>query len=159
MSKPQIVRFKKAKSTFEILINHGTIEKWKEGGKKDEDWRNVLYAEEVFKNSSKGERPTKEELSESFGDVDIKSILQNIALNGEIQLTEKDRKEMIDQKRKAIISNINKNYVDPQTKKPYPIIQIDSALTSIKAKIDIQKSVEEQVKLILKDLILKLPLG
>ena len=140
-----------------MVNNSSAIEKWKEG-KKDEDWNNVLFVEEVFKNSTKGERPTKEELTETFGNIDLKAIFQQIALKGELQLNSNDRKEMTENKRKAIINNINKNFMDPQTKKPYSVVQIDNALNSIKAKIDMQKSVEEQVKTIVKDLMLKLPL-
>eukprot|EP01091_Cochliopodium_minus_P019887 TRINITY_DN8508_c0_g1_i1.p1 TRINITY_DN8508_c0_g1~~TRINITY_DN8508_c0_g1_i1.p1 ORF type:complete len:255 (+),score=65.51 TRINITY_DN8508_c0_g1_i1:39-803(+) len=156
--KKQIIKMKKGKTTYELLVNHGSVDKWKEDGKKEEDWRKVLYVDDLFKNSSKGERPTKEELAESFGNFDLKTIQQTIAFSGEIQLTTNDRKELTDNKRKAIINIINKNYVDPQSKRPYSVVQIDSALTSIKAKIDIQKSAEDQVKLIMKDLVLKLPL-
>lgn len=158
MSKYIIVKLKKGKTTYEILSHHGAIEKWKENGKKENDWQHCLYSDEIFKNLSKGERPTKEELLVSFGDIDQKTILQIIASDGDIQLTQTDRKEILDNKRKAIITNINKNWVEPKTKKPYSIMQINSALTTIKAKIDMVKPIEEQVKLIMKDLILKLPM-
>ena len=127
-----------------------------------------------------GEKPTQEELKQAFGTNDMKQVsfkqnnkkqnkkkthkypknknLQTIVLNGELQLTANDRKLLVENKRKQIVNLINKEYINPTTLKPYGIVQIDSALTSIKAKIEIEKRAEDQVKTILKTLILSLPL-
>jgi len=82
-----------------------------------------------------------------------------ICTEGEIQLTQADRNKMVETKRKQIINYIHKGWVDPKTKKPHSIVMIDNALTSIKARIDMEKSVEEQVKSFMKELVVKLPLS
>ena len=87
------------------------------------------------------------------------TVLKTICLEGELQLTAKDREKMIEEKRKRIVDLIHKGYVDPKTKKPYSAVQIESALTTMKAKIEMEKTAENQMKEILKQLILLLPLS
>jgi ribosome maturation protein Sdo1 len=55
----QIVRFKSGKATFEILTKPGACLKYRQGKL---GFDSVMFADEVFKNFSKAERPTREEL-------------------------------------------------------------------------------------------------
>ena len=60
MASPhQLVRFKSGKITFEILTKPGTCLKFRQGKL---GFDSVMFADEVFKNFAKGERPTNEEL-------------------------------------------------------------------------------------------------
>jgi ribosome maturation protein SDO1 len=151
MDKPQIVKYKAGKNTFEVLTKTGTVLKFRKGQLGSLD--NVLLADEVFKNHNKGERASAAELKEAFGTENVKEILQTIVEKGELQLTEAERKEAIEKKRREIVTYLNKYFVDPKTKTPHPITRIENALEAIKARIDPDIPTDRQIA----DLLKKLP--
>ena len=55
----QLVRWKKGKKTFEVITNSGSVLKYRDG---KESWSNVLMADVIFKNYSKGERASAADL-------------------------------------------------------------------------------------------------
>jgi ribosome maturation protein Sdo1 len=59
MAEFAIVKYKDKKNTFEVLCKPGTVLKYREG-KLGID--KVLFAETVFKNYAKGDKPLKSEL-------------------------------------------------------------------------------------------------
>jgi len=67
-SKPIIVRLTKAKKQYEVLVKHGTVEKYREGKL---GLAKVTYTDKVFKNSTKGDRYTKKDLKQTFVTSDI----------------------------------------------------------------------------------------
>ena len=110
------------------------------------DWKDVCYADRVFKNSSKGEIPTDAELQEAFETSDVEEVMKTIALKGDLQTTSQDRAKAMADKKKQIINYIHKYYIDPKSKKPHPVVHIENAWDSSKLKVDLDKPVEEQVK-------------
>ncbi len=156
LDKAVIARLKKAGETFEILVDPYLARDLKEG--KEVDFEKLLAAEEVFKDSKKGDRASSEELRKIFGTEDIKEIVKRIIEEGEVQITAEQRREMLMQKRKQIVDFISKNAVDPRTGAPHPPSRIDRALDEAKVHIDIFKSVEAQIKDILKSLKPVIPL-
>ena len=75
-----------------------------------------------------------------------------------MQITAEQRKEMLEQKRRQSVDFSSKNAVDPRTGAPHPPSRIDRALEEAKVHIDIFKSVEAQIKDILKSLKPVIPL-
>jgi hypothetical protein len=59
MSDYQVVRYKKNKCNFEILVKPLTVLKYKEGKIKMED---VIYSDTIFSNFQKGDKAKLEEL-------------------------------------------------------------------------------------------------
>ncbi|MEM3505113.1 MAG: ribosome assembly factor SBDS, partial [Archaeoglobaceae archaeon] len=112
----------------------------------------------VFKNAKKGERAPAEELQKNFGTTDIREIAKKIILEGEVQITAEQRKEMLEAKKRQIITFISKNAIDPRTGTPHPPARIERALEEARVHIDIFKSVEAQIKDIVKALKPILPL-
>lgn len=110
------------------------------------DWKEVLFADRVFKNSHKAEVPTDAELIECFETSNIDEVAQMIAKKGELQTTSQDRAKALADKKKQIVNYIGKYYIDPKTKKPHTSINIENAWDSAKLKTDPDKPVEEQVK-------------
>ncbi len=149
MVKTIIVRLKKEKNTFEIIVNHGTVQKWRDGNL---GWSKVPATDMIFKNSSKGDRYTSKELKSAFGTDNIDECMQNIARRGIIQLTAQDRKDKITQKRKQIVQFIHKYYTDPKTSRPHPVQRIDNAITQVKYNVDMDIPVEKQVQVVVKKL-------
>ncbi len=156
LDKAVIARLRKGGIEFEILVDPYLARDLKEG--KDVDFEELLAVEEVFKDAKKGERASAEELQKAFGTSDIKSVAKKIIEEGEVQITAEQRKEMLEAKRKQIITFISRNAIDPRTGAPHPPSRIERALEEAKVSIDIFKPVEAQIKEIVKALKPILPL-
>ncbi len=65
---------------------------------------------------------------------------------GVFQLTQQQRKEMMEQKRRQIIHIISRTYVDPKTKLPHPPMRIENAMEDVRIQIDPFRDADEQVK-------------
>jgi len=150
LERAVIARLKRGGEVFEVLVDPYLARDLKEG--KEVDFEQLLAVEEVFKDAKKGERASKEELQKIFGTSDVRVIARKIIIEGEVQITAEQRREMLEQKKKQIIEYIRRNTVDPRTGAPHPPTRIEMALESAKVHIDIFKPVEAQIKDIVKAL-------
>ncbi|MEM2897410.1 MAG: ribosome assembly factor SBDS [Candidatus Bathyarchaeia archaeon] len=135
---------------FEILVKPDPALDYKLG--KPIGISQVLAIEEVFSDASKGTRASIEKLKKFFGSTDALKIAEEIMKRGELQLTTEQRKRLIDEKRRQIMTFISKNCIDPRTNAPIPPLRIEQALLQIKVSIDPFKSAEEQANLIVEQL-------
>jgi len=145
-----IARLHKGEDHFEILVDPHAAEKLIEG--KDVDILSSLAIDTIFKDSRKGTHASQESLEKIFGTDDVETIVKEIILKGDIQLTTEQRHEMQEQKRKRIIDIIVKNAMDPKTKMPHPRQRIELAIEEAGIHIDPFKPVDEQVKLVVEAL-------
>ncbi len=148
LDKAVIARIKKGGETFEVLVDPYLARDLREG--KEVDFEELIASDEVYKDAKKGERTSIEELTKHFGTSDFEEIVRTIILEGDVQITAEQRKEMYEQKKKQVIEFIRKNTVDPRTGAPHPPSRIERAMEEAKVHIDIFKTVEAQVKDIVK---------
>jgi ribosome maturation protein SDO1 len=112
----------------------------------DGDLEDVIAAEDVFENASRGDRPAEDALEEVFGTTDPMEIIPEVVTRGEIQITAEQRREMQEQKRKQLINKIARNAVNPQMDNaPHPPERIESALEQAGFRVDPMEPVETQV--------------
>jgi len=112
----------------------------------DGELEDVIAAEDVFENASRGDRPAETDLEEVFGTTDPMEVIPEVITRGEIQITADQRREMQEQKRKQLINHITRNAVNPQMDDaPHPPDRIESALEEAGFKIDPMEPVENQV--------------
>ncbi len=112
----------------------------------DGELENVIAAEDVFENASRGDRPPENALEEVFETTDPLEIIPAVITRGEIQITADQRREMKEQKRKQLINQIARNAVNPQMDDaPHPPERIESALTETDFRIDPMEPVESQI--------------
>ncbi len=156
LEKAVVAKLRKGGMDFEILVDPYLARDLKEG--KEVNFDDLLAVEEVFRNARKGERAPNEELQKVFGTTDVKEIARTIIIEGEVQITAEQRREMLEAKRKQIVTFLSKNTIDPRTNTPHPPARIERALEEAKVHIDIFKSVEAQIKDIVKALKPILPL-
>jgi len=156
LDKAVIARLRKGGEEYEVLVDPYLARDLKEG--KDVNFEELLAAEEIFKDAKKGERASSEELRRSFGTENIYEVAKRIILEGEVQITAEQRKEMLEAKKKQIITFISRNAIDPRTNAPHPPSRIERVLEEAKVHIDIFKPVEAQIKDIVKALKPILPL-
>ncbi len=139
-----IARLDSHGETFEILLDPAAINLMKQG--KEVDLSEFLAVEDVFSNTSKGTRPTEEKLKEAFGTTDPIAVAKRIIEKGEVQITSEQRKEMLEAKRRRIITHISANAINPQTKLPHPRQRIELALDEVKFRPDLFKSMDREIE-------------
>ncbi|PSQ29572.1 ribosome assembly factor SBDS [Halobacteriales archaeon SW_10_68_16] len=115
-------------------------------GEFEGDLADVIAAEDVFEDASRGDRPPENALEEVFGTTDPLEIIPEVIKRGEIQITAEQRREMQEQKRKQLIDRIARNAVNPQMDDaPHPPDRIESALEETDFRVDPMEPVESQV--------------
>jgi ribosome maturation protein SDO1 len=130
---------------FEVLIDPDAALAMKRGEFEGE-LEDVIAAEEVFEDASRGDRPAEEDLEEVFGTTDPMEIIPEVVRRGEIQITAEQRREMQEQKRRQLIDTIARNAVNPQMDNaPHPPERIERALEEAGFRVDPMETVESQV--------------
>ena len=138
-------RLEKGGARYEILVDPDLVEKWKHNSDSVKI-SELLAIEEIWLDAKNGDRPTSDALERIFGTTNLDECVIKILKEGSIQLTTLQRKKIVAEKRKQIISQISSTATDPKTKLPHPITRIENALDEIRFSIDPFKSVESQVE-------------
>ena len=125
-----IARLEAGGHRFEILIDPNEAQAFKEG---DEiDWEDSIAVDGIWADSAKGERSPENILNDFFESSDLIDIYKKILTEGTIQLTSEQKKEMVDNKRKQILSHIVANAMNPQTGGAHPPQRIENAIIEAK---------------------------
>src|SRR6056297_3186171 len=82
---------------FEVLVDPDAALSIKRGEFEGE-LEDVIAAEDVFEDASRGDRPPEESLEEVFGTTDPLEIIPQVITDGEIQMTADQRREMQERK-------------------------------------------------------------
>jgi len=155
--KYTLVRYSHEGEKFEILVDpdNGLAYKRKEIS----DISKALVIDTIFTDANKGIKASKEKLEAAFGTSDPLKVAEIMFDKGVLQLTAQQRKSMTEQKLKQIMSIISRTYVDPRTKLPHPLTRIENAFEEARISVDPFRDAEEQVKEIVKELRLILPMS
>jgi ribosome maturation protein SDO1 len=130
---------------FEVLIDPDAALAMKRGEFEGE-LEDVIAAEDVFEDASRGDRPAEEDLETVFGTTDPMEIIPEVVRRGEIQITADQRREMQEQKHRQLVDRITRNAVNPQMDNaPHPPERIERALEEAGFKVDPMEPVETQV--------------
>lgn len=129
-----LVRLKKGKKTYEVLVNEGMVNKYRDGSlTKVSD---VVITPVVFLNSTKGDKASSEQLKSVFDTDDVNNVIDIILRTGEAQESAGERKDKMDAKRHEIITYIQKNYVTPEGQ-TLPLVRIENGLNKVRPRIDV----------------------
>lgn len=151
-----IARITRDDEHFEILVKPEPAFEYRLG--KIKSISKVLVTDRIFEDANKGLRVSEDKIQNAFGTQDPLKIADIILKKGTLQLTIEQRKKMVEQKRKKIISFISRQCVDPKTNLPHPPLRIERAMEQIHYSIDPFKEVEKQAKEIIQLLRPILPL-
>jgi ribosome maturation protein SDO1 len=141
---------------FEILVRPEPAFDFKRG--RSIQVFEVLVADVIFTDASKGLRASEEQLQKAFHTTDTGKVADTILKRGELQLTIEQRRNLVDEKRKQIVSFIARQCVDPRTGFPHPPLRIEQAMEQIRLVVDPFKDGEEQARAVIEDLRPILPL-
>jgi ribosome maturation protein SDO1 len=151
-----VARITREGEHFEILVKPQPALSYRLG--KIESVSEALVTSTVFTDANKGLKPSEDRLLKAFGTTDLLKIADVILKKGALQLTTEQRKQLIEDKRKQIISFISRQCVDPRTNLPHPPIRVEQAMEQIHFSIDPYDEVEKQAKEVVKLLRPILPL-
>src|SRR5207244_282047 len=112
----------------------------------------VLLLQKIYSDSSKGTRASEDKLQKYFSSTDPQKIAEEVMKSGELQLTTEQRRQLIEEKRRQIVTIITRNAIDPRTGTPHPPLRIEQAMGQVRLSIDPYKSAEEQPKLVVEEL-------
>jgi len=138
-----IARYDSSGERFEVLVDPDLAKELIEG--KDLDLEKILAVDAIFKDVRKGDRASSESLTKILETEEFLVVAARIIKEGEIHLTTKQRREMLEQKRKQIVTYITRNAINPRTLTPHPPLRIENAMSEAKVHIDPFKPVESQV--------------
>ncbi|BAA80152.2 conserved hypothetical protein [Aeropyrum pernix K1] len=127
---------------FEILVRPELAFRYKEKG--DVDLEDVLWTDTIYRDVRKGLKASPEEVKKAFGTSDPRRVAEKILKEGEIQLTEEQRRRLLEAKRRQIISYIARNAIDPTTGRPIPEARIEAALEEVRFPINLWRDAESQ---------------
>ncbi len=127
---------------FEILVRPDLAFRYKEKG--DVDIEDVLWTDTIYKDVRRGLKARPESVKKAFGTDNIRVVAQRILKEGEIQITEEQRRKMLEAKKKQIITYIARNAIDPTTGSPIPEPRIEAALEEVRFPVNLWKDAESQ---------------
>ncbi len=143
-----IARLKTHGKTFEVFVDPDGALAFKRGDAVKLE--NILAVEDVFSDAKNGDRPAEQDVINAFGTTDVIKIAEKIIREGELHLTTEQKKKILDEKKKRVISIIAQNAINPQTKAPHPPARIEAAMDEAGVHIDPMKEVDELVNITMK---------
>ena len=155
-TKFTIVRLTLDGDKFELLVKPDPALEYKLGRRTDIS--SVLVSDEIYSDANKGSRASSEKLTKHFKTTDATEVAKQIIARGELNLTTDQRRKMVEEKRKQIVSYINRSFVDPKTHLPHPTMRIEAAMDEARVSVDPFKKAEEQATLVVDALRKILPL-
>ena len=155
-SKFSIVRLSIEGEHFEILVHPDPALDFKFG--RNVEISQIVAVDEVYSDANKGLRVPTEKLQRAFKTMDFLQIAEKILRKGDLNLTTDQRRRLVEDKRKQIVSLIARNYVDPRTGLPHPPLRIEQAMAEVRLTIDPFKDANEQAKSVIESLRGVLPL-
>ena len=147
-----VVRLKIGKDNFEVLAKAGKVVPYRE---KKISLDNVLVAEVIFKNASRFQKVKNSDLKMAFGTDEIGLCLEKILQEGTFSLTKAEITAKVNEKKGRIIEYLHKYYFDPRPENPipHPITRLEGILKEMRYSVDADKSVDQQIK----DVVKKIP--
>ncbi|OPY39286.1 MAG: hypothetical protein A4E35_00055 [Methanoregula sp. PtaU1.Bin051] len=144
LDKAVVARLESYGERFEILVDPNQAAKVRQGEKVEIE--DVVAALNIFSNASRGTRASEEALNKVFHTTAFDPVARRIIEKGEIHLTAEQRRHMIEEKRRQVVTFIARNAVNPQTGHPHPPQRIEMAMEEAKVNIDPFKHLDEMVK-------------
>jgi ribosome maturation protein SDO1 len=139
-----VARLESHGEKFELLVDPDEAVRFRHG--EQPDIEEVVAALHVFENAAHGKRASDEALMKVFHTTDFPVVAKKIIEKGEIHLTADQKRQMIVDKRKQVISFISRNSINPQTGLPHPPQRIEMAMEEARVNIDPFRHLDELVK-------------
>ncbi|KAK2792141.1 hypothetical protein FQN52_003909 [Onygenales sp. PD_12] len=138
-----LVRLRKGKKRFELACYKNKLLEYRSGTETDLD--NVLQIPTVFLSVSKGQTAPSADLAKSFGPkTSTDEIIQEILRKGEVQVGERERREILERVEKEVLELVSARLIDPVSKRVYTTGMIGKALDQLTAASGQQQQQQQQ---------------
>jgi ribosome maturation protein SDO1 len=137
-----VVRLQKNGMRYEVACYPNKIEEWRR--KIETDLDEVLQRLVVYTNVSKGQLANKDDLLESFGTKDQLKVCKIILDQGQLQVSEKERKQDIEKIFKDVASLIVEKCINSETKQAFPVGVIENAMRESHVSVNPHQSAKQQ---------------
>jgi ribosome maturation protein SDO1 len=137
-----VVRMNKGGKRFEIACYRNKVVDYRQG--LEQDLSEVLQTDRVFTNVSKGEFAKANDLQKVFGTKDEEEIAKLILTKGQMQVSDKERSQQLEKTTAQIAEWIAKNCVNPETDRPYTILQIKHSMKQAAFSVHPTKPLKRQ---------------
>lgn len=138
-----VIRLKSYGETFEVMADPDMALKYRAGDISDIE--SVVAVDNVFKDAKAGDRASEDSIKKVFQTSDINEVISQVLKKGELHLTTEQKKTMLEERKRQIVTLIARNAVNPQTGAPHPPARIEDALDEVRFMVTISKSAKEQV--------------
>ncbi len=98
-------------------------------------------------------------MKDAFGSSEVFTVAPEILKHGEFKLTHEQRVQLVEEKTEAIIKDISKRAMNPQTGHPHPPDRVRQAMERAKVSVDPFIRVDEQVPRVVKALLVIIPIS
>jgi ribosome maturation protein SDO1 len=123
----QFIRYEFAGHQFELAVEADLVRPYRRSTDGAVALDDVVLSDTIFSDGKRGDRASDESIA-ALGSNPLDTILRK----GEIPLTTAERRVLVEQQRKAIVSYIHRYYVQPSTRMPAPVTRIENALALVK---------------------------
>lgn len=144
LEKAVTARLESHGEKFEVLVDPDLAVRVRQG--EQIELEDMVASLNIFSNASRAARASDEALMKVFQTTDFTEIATRVIRKGEIHLTAEQRKQMIADKRRQVITFIARNAINPQTGLPHPPQRIEMAMEEARVNIDLYKHLDELVK-------------
>jgi ribosome maturation protein SDO1 len=128
---------------FEILVEPDLAKEAKMEGK-NHDIQRLLFVQEIFLDTGKGEKASVNDLEEEFGTKQVMEAAEEIFEKGDMQLTTDQKAEMRQDKFKQVVNMVARRAQDPKTGNPHPPKRVENALEEAGFHVNWDSDVEEE---------------
>lgn len=145
-----IVRHKKGGKRFELACYRNKVLGWR--NKVETDIDEVVQTHTIFNNASKGQFAKKADLTKAYGTDDEEKIVLEILAKGQLQVSKEEREQKQEATYTEVAKLVSERCINPDTKKPYTIAQIERAMKDVHVSIRTEQSSKKQALEVIKTL-------
>lgn len=125
---------------------------------REKDLDEVLQSTEVYSNVSRGIFAAREDLQTAFGTTDTEAVAKLILAQGELQVSERERRVESESTFRAVASVLADKCVDPRTQRPFTPAVLERALRDVHFSVDPHRPAKAQAVEVLPLLAARFPI-
>ena len=152
-----VIGIKREGNRFELFVDPDLAFDYRRG--EDIPLQDILKSYEIYDDAKRGSRATDILVKDAFGSSEVFTVAPEILKHGEFKLTHEQRVQLVEEKTEAIIKDISKRAMNPQTGHPHPPDRIRQAMDEAKVTVDPFIRVDEQVPRVVKALLVIIPIS
>lgn len=136
------VRLKKNNQIYEVAAYRNKVVNWR--NKIETDLNEVLQVQDVFTNVARGLVASNNDLLRGFDTTDKEAICKEILEKGEFQVSELERKSLLEGMFRDVASIVVDKSYNTDTGRPYSMSMIQNAMKDIHYSVNLSKGAKQQ---------------